>query len=60
MIWFYAEDSVAWLELDPNRTYVPVADLCDRLGLPTAREERRVKQSGLLASGARRMEVETD
>lgn len=60
MIWFYAEDIVAWLQLDPNRTYVPVGELCERLGLPAPREERRVKAHGQLAAGARRLEVETD
>jgi hypothetical protein len=60
MIWFYAQDIVAWLELDPNRTYVPVAHLCDRLGLPVPREERRVKANAQLRSGARRLEVDTD
>jgi hypothetical protein len=60
MIWFYAADIVDWLELDPNRTYVPVGDLCERLGLSAAREERRVKGHGLLGEHARRLEVETD
>ena len=60
MIWFYARDIVAWLELDANRTYVAVAELCARLGLATAREERRVKAHPLLSSGARRLELETD
>lgn len=60
MIWFYAEDIVAWLELDPNRTYAPVADLCDQLGLNIAREERRVKAHAQLGPGSRRLEVETD
>jgi hypothetical protein len=60
MIWFYAEDIVAWLELDPNRTYVAVGDLCERLGLSVPREERRVKSHGLLGGYARRLEVETD
>jgi hypothetical protein len=60
MIWFFAADSVAWLELDPNRTYVPVADLCARLGLQVAREERRVKGHAVLGANARRLEVDTD
>ncbi|NTU80611.1 MAG: hypothetical protein HGA45_14745 [Chloroflexales bacterium] len=60
MIWFYAEDIVAWLELDPNRAYVPVADLAARLELATPKEERRVRAHGLLSTGARRLEVETD
>ena len=59
MIWFYAEDIVAWLELDPNRTFVPIFELCERLGLPAAREERRLRASAQLAAGARRLEVDT-
>jgi hypothetical protein len=60
MIWFYAEDIVAWLELDPNRAYVPVADLAARLGLTAAKEERRVRAHGQLGAGAKRLAVETD
>lgn len=60
MNWFYAEDIVAWLELDPNRAYVPVADLAARLGLVGAKEERRVRAHALLASAAKRLEVETE
>jgi hypothetical protein len=60
MSWFYADDVMAWLELDPNRTYVAVAELCGRLGLPVAREERRVRQGGLLATGAKRLELEDE
>lgn len=60
MNWFYAEDIVAWLELDPNRVYVPVADLAGRLGLAAAKEERRVRAHGALGPGARRLAVETD
>lgn len=60
MNWFYAEDIVAWLELDPNRSFVPVGDLAARLGLAAAREERRVRGHPLLAGGAKRLEVETD
>lgn len=60
MNWFYADDIVAWLELDPNRAYVPIADLAARLGLPAPREERRARAQGTLAAGARRLEVETE
>lgn len=60
MNWFYAEDIVARLALDPNRTYVPVADLAGRLGLAAPREERRVRAHPALAAGARRLAVETD
>lgn len=58
MIWFYAEDIVAWLELDPNLTFVPVADLAARLGLAAAREERRVRAHALLGASARRLKAE--
>jgi hypothetical protein len=34
---------LAWLQLDPNRSYVPLAELCVRLGLTTAKEERRLR-----------------
>jgi hypothetical protein len=60
MNWFYADDIVTWLELDPNRTYVPVADLAARLGLQPPREERRVRAHGALAAGAKRLAVEND
>ena len=60
MIWFYAEDIVAWLELDPNQAYVPVAELAARLGLTVAKEERRVRAHGQLGAAARRLAVATD
>jgi hypothetical protein len=60
MAWFYADDIVARLGLDPNRTYVPIAELCAALGLASAKEERRVRASGLLAAGSKRLLVETD
>lgn len=53
MHWFYARDILACLDLDPNHTLVAVADLCTALGLPAAREERRVKAHSVLRQGAR-------
>ncbi len=60
MIWFYAQDMLAWLQLDPNRSYVPLAELCVRMGLTTAKEERRIRNHAILAAQAKRMLVETD
>lgn len=60
MTWFYADDILAWLRLDPNRIYVPVAALCARLGLSAAKEERRVRGHALLAGGAKRLLAERD
>lgn len=60
MSWFYAEDIVARLGLDPNRIFVSVAELCESLGLGAVREERRIKAHGLLGAHARRLEVDTD
>lgn len=60
MNWFYAEDLLAWLHLDPNRTYVPIAELCERLGLSAPQEERRVRAHAGLNGGAKKMLIETD
>ena len=57
---FYGVDFVAALEIEPNETYVPVAGLCEVLGLPRAAEERRVRGHGVLAGGAQVLEVETE
>lgn len=57
-ITFYGEDILAVLELEPNETYVPIAGLCQVLGLPRQAEERRVRSHTLLAEGARTLEVE--
>src|SRR5690348_11626288 len=38
---FYGEDIIAYQELDPNETYVPIVTLCARLGLERAAQERR-------------------
>ena len=55
---FYGQDIVAYQELDPNETYVPIVRLCARLGLERAAQERRVRGHAVLASGARTMPVE--
>jgi hypothetical protein len=60
VIWFYAQDMLAWLQLDPNRSYVPLAELCVRLGLTTAKEERRLRGHAILAAQSKRMLVDTD
>jgi len=57
-VMFYAEDLIALQELDPNETYVPIARLCERLGLDRATQERRVRAHAVLASGARTVAVE--
>lgn len=58
--WFYADDILSWLGNDPNRTYVPVGELCAALGLSAPKEERRMRAHTVLAAGARRMPVETE
>jgi P22_AR N-terminal domain len=57
---FYGQDIVAYQELDPNETYVPIMTLCARLGLDRAAQERRVRGHAVLASGARTMPIEFD
>lgn len=60
MTWFYADDMLAWLELDPNRTYVPLAELCERLGLNPAEEESRLAGHALLGGRSKQLLVDTD
>ena len=55
---FYGQDIVAYQELDPNETYVPLVRLCARLGLERAAQERRVRGHAVLASGVRTMPIE--
>jgi hypothetical protein len=57
---FYGEDVVALVELDPNQVYVPLGQLCDRLGLELAAQDRRLKQHALLNEGRRVLPVEVD
>jgi hypothetical protein len=60
MQWFYAEDMLARLGLDPNNLYAPISLLCAGLGLTRASEEQRIKGHGLLNAGARQMEMENE
>jgi P22_AR N-terminal domain len=60
MQWFYAEDILARLGLDPNNTYAPISRLCAALGLKQSAEERRIKGHSLLSSGAKRLEIENE
>ncbi len=58
-IMFYGEDIIAIQELDPNETYVPIVQLCERIGLEPIAQERRVRAHAALASGARTLPVES-
>jgi hypothetical protein len=55
---FYGEDIIAIQDLDPNETYVPIARLCEVLGLDRAAQERRVRAHSVLAAGTRTLPVE--
>src|SRR5215470_9060444 len=57
---FYGEDIIAFQQLDPNETYVPIFALCARLGLERVPQERRVRGHAVLAGGARTLPVELD
>lgn len=57
---FYGEDILDLLELDPNEAYVPIARLCDRLGLLRSTQERRIRAHAVLAEGTRKLPVEID
>src|SRR5690349_15848486 len=57
-ITFYGEDIIAILRLDPNETYVVIAELCEKIGLERAPQERRIRAHALLSSGARKLQVE--
>ncbi|MEN9935369.1 MAG: hypothetical protein RLZZ387_1948 [Chloroflexota bacterium] len=59
-ITFYGEDILAVLELEPNETYVPVAGLCQVLGLAREAQERRVRGHAVLSEGGRVLEVEAE
>lgn len=58
--WFYADDILGWLGQDPNHTYVPIAALCESLGMSAIREERRLRSHAVLSAGSRRLPVETE
>src|SRR3712207_2689174 len=57
---FYGEDIIAYQELDPNETYVPIVALCARLGLDRAAQERRVRGHTVLAGAARTLPIELE
>ncbi|HEU4327232.1 MAG TPA: phage antirepressor N-terminal domain-containing protein [Roseiflexaceae bacterium] len=57
---FYGEDIIALQGLEPNETYIPVAQLCLNMGLERAAQERRVRAHTVLTSGARKLPVEVD
>jgi hypothetical protein len=59
-ITFYGEDIIAFQQLDPNETYVPIVALCAKLGLERGPQERRVRAHAVLASGARTLPIELD
>jgi hypothetical protein len=60
MQWFYAEDIINRLELDPNMTFVPIGDLCAKIGMNPAEEERRIREHHVFGEGVRRIPIETD
>ncbi|HEU5012961.1 MAG TPA: phage antirepressor N-terminal domain-containing protein, partial [Roseiflexaceae bacterium] len=57
---FYGEDIIALQHLDPNETYIVIAQLCDQLGLNRAAQEKRVRSHAVLASGARKLQIERE
>lgn len=56
---FYGDDIIALQQLEPNETYVPIARLCETLGLDRAAQERRIRAHAVLAGGARVLPVES-
>lgn len=57
---FYGEDIIALQRLDPNQTYMVVAQLCEQLGLNRAAQEKRIRAHAVLSSGARKLQVERE
>ncbi len=57
---FYSRDLLALLELEPNDRYVPIAALCEALGIDRRTEERRVRAHRVMAAGAQMLTVETE
>lgn len=57
---FFGEDIIAFQELDPNETYVPIVGLCIQMGLERAAQERRVRAHSVLAAGAKLLPVELE
>jgi hypothetical protein len=52
---FLARDLIARIGLDPNRSAVPLAELCGALGIAGAPHERRARRHAALAAGMRRI-----
>ncbi len=57
---FYGDDIIALQQLNPNETYVPIARLCETLGLNRATQERNIRAHSLLASATRKLPIEND
>ena len=57
---FYGDDIIALQHLDPNETYVVIAQLCEQLGLSRVAQEKRIRAHAVLASGARKLRVERE
>jgi hypothetical protein len=57
---FYGDDIIAIQQLEPNETFVPVAQLCLNMGLERAAQERRIRAHTALAAGARKLPVEVE
>jgi hypothetical protein len=55
---FLIDDLMTLLQLDPNERYVPMAHVCDKLGLDMPRQLRRVRDHALLNDGIRRVKME--
>lgn len=57
---FYGDDIIAFQHLDPNETYIVVAELCEQLGLSRVAQEKRIRSHAVLAGGARKLQVERE
>ncbi len=57
---FFGEDIIAFQELDPNETFVPIVGLCMLMGLERGPQERRVRAHAVLASGTKSLPVELE
>ncbi|NJN16344.1 MAG: hypothetical protein HC822_08755 [Oscillochloris sp.] len=60
MLWYSADDLFVRVGLDPNRSFVALAQVCATLGLNTQAEERRLQDHGLLNGRARVLAVEDE
>lgn len=60
MNYFYKNDILFELELDPNQTHAPISVLCERLGIAATAQERRIKSHAVLKSGTKSVRVEGD